>query len=351
MSILQTGSSIALYHILPAMLGALIYYLLATLFIFIFRIKKPSLKFGIYILALYKSVLILLTGARYSNTMVPRKAFGLGFNFYDPIDLLPFGDIGPLTDVSPVLQGIQSPWLYGVISIVISVVFFLLILRWIATAWFFKNLAKNSNPLDININNFIKNICSKLKVSAPNVVTTEYDFGPMTIGIFKPIIVLPRWVTSSFSTEEIEVIVGHELAHVKRRDNIFQWITLFLRDVLFFSPFSRLAYNFVQSNKEQAADSLFLKIMPEKSSLLTKTIKKVASKPEKQKENADMLLARANFIDLNLIQKRVNFLDSSSKASSKRIVTTFNLIGLFIFFWIKAFIVIKVGLQGLMLLS
>ncbi len=349
MSFLGNGPSIILYHILPSILGAFIYYILAKLFIFVFRIKRPNLKYFIYLLVLYKSTIILITGARYTKTMVPRKSFGLGTMFYDPLDLIPYGSSGPIPDVS--FQAFQSPWLVNIVAIIVIVIVLLVLLRWIATVIFFKNLVYRSKPLGLNMISFIDNVCSKFKITVPRIVITKSDLGPMTIGVIKPTIVLPEWIIRSFSKQEIEVIIGHELAHVKRRDNLFQWIALFLKDIMFFSPFSKLAYNFLQSNKEQAADSLFLKIMPDKSSLLRKTIKKVASKPFTKTSSAGILIAKANFIDLNIIQKRIGMLDHNTKLSSKFITTSLNVFGLLLFFWMKAWISIKVGQEGLMLLS
>ena len=349
MSFLASGPSVIVYHILPSVLGAFVYFLLAQLFIFVFRVKKPSIRYFMYLIVLYKSILILITGVRYTSTMVPRKPFGFGLMFYDPLDFLPFGSEGSLLDMP--FHVIQSPWLLSIISITLSIIFFLILLRWFATAWFFKNISNDSKPLSLDINSFVKTFCSKLKISVPRIVINESDLGPMTIGILKPTIILPKWIDRSFSKEEIEVIVGHELAHVKRKDNLLQWLALFFRDVLFFSPVSRLAYNFAQSNKEQAADSLFLKIMPEKSSLLAKTIKKVSSAPELPNKQSDILVAKAHFVDFNIIQKRLRLINKNTNVSHKLLSSTTSMIGLFLFFWLKAWIVVKVGQKELMLLS
>gem|GEM_PF-3949721 len=347
---MASGPSIILYHILPSVLGAFVYFLLAQLFIFVFRVKKPSIRYFMHLIVLYKSILILITGVRYTSTMVPRKPFGFGLMFYDPLDLLPFGTGGSMTtDMS--FQAIQSPWLLSIISITLSIIFSLILLRWFATAWFFKNISNDSKPLSLDINSFVKTFCSKLKISVPRIVINESDIGPMTIGILKPTIILPKWIDRSFSKEEIEVIVGHELAHVKRKDNLLQWLSLFFRDILFFSPFGRMAYNFMQSNKEQAADSLFLRMMPEKSSLLAKTIKKVSSAPELPNEQSDILVAKVHFVDVNIIKQRLRSLNLNTNISPRLFSSMLSLIGLLLFFWMKVFIVVKVAQQGLMILS
>ncbi len=346
MSILQAGPSIFAYHVLPALLASFIYYLLAKLFIYIFRIKKPNLKFFIFLIVLCKSVLVLITGARFSTTIVPRKPFGFGFQLYDLLDLMPLRSVGSVPEVG--YQVIQSPWFLNVTAIVIFAIVLLLLIRWTATIWFIRGIAMKAQPININIEEFVEGLCLRLNVGVPKIVSTVSNVGPMTVGVFRPSIVLPQWALKSFSKEEIEVIIGHEIAHIKRKDNLFQWVTLFLKDVLFFSPFSRLAYNFVQASKEQAADVLFLRALPEKALLLARTIKKFSIVPR----NAGLLIAKASFADIGVIEQRIKSIEKSKNLLSRRIISYyFAIFGTMMFFWIKVWIVIKVGSKGFLLMS
>jgi ankyrin repeat protein/beta-lactamase regulating signal transducer with metallopeptidase domain len=60
--------------------------------------------------------------------------------------------------------------------------------------------------------------------------------GPLCLGIFRPVILLPKKMCSNGMSEDLMMVLGHELAHVERRDwlvNIFQRI---IETVLFFHP-------------------------------------------------------------------------------------------------------------------
>ena len=84
-------------------------------------------------------------------------------------------------------------------------------------------------PVDINTGNTFTDR-SKLFLS------TLID-GPLCLGIFRPVILLPKDLYLNGRPEDLMMILRHELAHIERRDclvNIFQRI---IEAILFFHPF------------------------------------------------------------------------------------------------------------------
>lgn len=81
---------------------------------------------------------------------------------------------------------------------------------------------------------------------------------PCVFGYAKPFILLPASIATSLSTEEIEAILLHELAHIKRNDylaNLFQQVMSVL---LFFNPFAQLINRIVNSERENACDDIVI---------------------------------------------------------------------------------------------
>ena len=81
---------------------------------------------------------------------------------------------------------------------------------------------------------------------------------PCVFGYTKPFILLPASIATSLSTEEIEAILLHELAHIKRNDylaNLFQQVMSVL---LFFNPFAQLINRIVNSERENACDDIVI---------------------------------------------------------------------------------------------
>ena len=79
---------------------------------------------------------------------------------------------------------------------------------------------------------------------------------PMMLGSLKPIILLPIATINNLSTEQVEAILLHELAHIRRHDyllNIFQTI---VETILFFNPFVWLLSRIIRREREECCDEL-----------------------------------------------------------------------------------------------
>jgi beta-lactamase regulating signal transducer with metallopeptidase domain len=79
---------------------------------------------------------------------------------------------------------------------------------------------------------------------------------PKVFGLFKPTILLPASAITGLSTSELEMIVAHELAHVRRYDT---WVNLLQRlaeAVLFFNPALWLLSRRIGSLREYCCDEL-----------------------------------------------------------------------------------------------
>ena len=84
---------------------------------------------------------------------------------------------------------------------------------------------------------------------------------PVMLGTLKPIILLPVATISQLSTDQVEAIIVHELAHIKRFDylhNILQNIT---ETLLFFNPFVWLVSSLIRKEREHCCDDLVVESM------------------------------------------------------------------------------------------
>lgn len=70
----------------------------------------------------------------------------------------------------------------------------------------------------------------------PALARAEQIVVPKVIGIIRPTILLPASAISGLSTEELELILAHELAHVRRYDIWIYLLQRFAEAVLFFNP-------------------------------------------------------------------------------------------------------------------
>ncbi|MBQ4821656.1 M56 family metallopeptidase [Aquimarina sp. MMG016] len=77
---------------------------------------------------------------------------------------------------------------------------------------------------------------------------------PFTVGYFKPIVYFPIQVITGFSADELELILFHELIHIKRNDYLINLIQLWVEAIFFFNPFVRHISKMVKNEREASCD-------------------------------------------------------------------------------------------------
>ncbi len=81
---------------------------------------------------------------------------------------------------------------------------------------------------------------------------------PITFGFLKPMILLPFSLANALSMQEIETIILHELAHIKSKDYLLNWLLLGMEIVYFFNPFVQLLSHKIKLEREKNCDTQVL---------------------------------------------------------------------------------------------
>ncbi|NMH87381.1 M56 family metallopeptidase [Flavivirga algicola] len=84
---------------------------------------------------------------------------------------------------------------------------------------------------------------------------TSYAF---TTGIFKPIIFFPAQALTGFSIESLEIILIHELVHIKRNDYVVNIAQLLLEIIFFFNPFVLFMSSIIRKERETSCDAIVI---------------------------------------------------------------------------------------------
>lgn len=81
---------------------------------------------------------------------------------------------------------------------------------------------------------------------------------PVVYGYIKPIILFPIGLTSGLTTKQVELILAHELAHIKRQDYLVNILQAVAEALLFFNPFVWLLSAKIRTEREQCCDDAVL---------------------------------------------------------------------------------------------
>lgn len=98
---------------------------------------------------------------------------------------------------------------------------------------------------------------SKLNLNRPVQIYESLQIDvPITIGNLKPIILLPLGLISGLPQDQIEAIISHELAHIKRYDFLINLIQTFIETLFFYHPVVWWLSSLINTERENRCDDI-----------------------------------------------------------------------------------------------
>lgn len=79
---------------------------------------------------------------------------------------------------------------------------------------------------------------------------------PMVIGHLKPVILLPLGMIAGLPARDVEAVLAHELAHIKRYDYLINIVQTVVESVLFFNPVVWWVSSVIRKQREHCCDDL-----------------------------------------------------------------------------------------------
>lgn len=90
------------------------------------------------------------------------------------------------------------------------------------------------------------------------LVESETIHSPALYGFLRLHLLLPKHTLATLTPEELRFVFLHELAHVKRRDMLVNWVVTALQILHWFNPLVWLGFRRMAADREMAADALAL---------------------------------------------------------------------------------------------
>ncbi len=169
-------------------------------------------------------------------------------------------------------------WLMLVSSAASLLLFLVLMLR---TRRLRRRVLSETNPEDVSpwMNEVLHECARNLRLKRlPRLVVTEHVGSAAVLGVFRPVLLLPREVSANASREEMSHILLHELAHVKRGDLIVNALQTLLHIVYWFHPLVWLGGRRLRHLRELCCDATVSTVLKERTSEYRRTIMKASEK-------------------------------------------------------------------------
>lgn len=128
-------------------------------------------------------------------------------------------------------------------------------------------IKKHTNSLRNNgLLSLFEHCKHKLKITGCIIVgESSLVKTPMTFGLFKTYVVLPRHFDEWLSEKDIEYIFLHELSHYKNKDFAVNYFMVILQVLYWFNPLVWLAFRRMRLDREIACDAAVLNSLDEKA--------------------------------------------------------------------------------------
>ena len=133
---------------------------------------------------------------------------------------------------------------------------------------------KNSkiNIPQAKLDEILRTLVLKMKITqAIGIKMNAQILVPMIMGTLKPLILIPVSLISRLSTEQLEVIIAHELAHLKRNDFLINILQSIVDIVFFYHPAMWWFSAQIRKERENCCDDMAIKVTGNKI-LLAKTL-------------------------------------------------------------------------------
>jgi beta-lactamase regulating signal transducer with metallopeptidase domain len=116
------------------------------------------------------------------------------------------------------------------------------------------------------------------KGSMPLLIETRSMAVPAVLGILRPCVLLPKGLLATWSDDELKLAILHELVHVQRRDNVLNWVLIFIQALHWFNPVVWLVLRRFRAEREVLCDAMVLsRLQPDQRRTYGATLIKAAA--------------------------------------------------------------------------
>jgi bla regulator protein BlaR1 len=115
------------------------------------------------------------------------------------------------------------------------------------------------SKIDVEWRMFVRKVAAQMGIRKNvRIWLSEFVSSPVTIGYLKPVILLPLAAMNNLSQQQVEAILLHELAHIRRADYFINLLLKFIQSILYFNPFVKAFVKIVEREREKSCDQMVI---------------------------------------------------------------------------------------------
>jgi len=139
-----------------------------------------------------------------------------------------------------------------------------LMLRLLGGYWLSRHI-RRAGVSPMPAQHLCRNWCEKLGIrQTVSWLESARVSQPLTLGFWRPVILFPAGLTLQLHPNEVEMLLLHELAHIRRHDYLVNLLQLTLEVCFFYHPLFWLLSKEVRRHREYCCDDLVLQHAPDR---------------------------------------------------------------------------------------
>jgi beta-lactamase regulating signal transducer with metallopeptidase domain len=113
------------------------------------------------------------------------------------------------------------------------------------------------SPVPTTVRSVLEGVSQRLGLRrATNILQSTLVQVPVVVGYFRPVILVPMSVISGLPASQLEAILAHELAHIRRHDYLVNLLQTLLETVFFYHPAVWWLSRQIRNERENCCDDL-----------------------------------------------------------------------------------------------
>jgi beta-lactamase regulating signal transducer with metallopeptidase domain/tetratricopeptide (TPR) repeat protein len=165
-----------------------------------------------------------------------------------PAAIVPNPPSTPTHWLAPMQSWVLPVWAFGVLAFSLRMV-------WGCAQ--VASLRRRGQPANSDVLSIVASLSRRLGLTRPTrVLISAWDGGPSLVGWLRPVILVPASALAGLTPQQLEAVLAHELAHVRRHDYLVNWMQMLVETLLFYHPAVWWVSSRIRHERELCCDDL-----------------------------------------------------------------------------------------------